>query len=439
MKGKGKNMGSQDKDCPLQYPDFLPVDHTKLCPRYTAVLQRDKDDSVSIVELDSLQTEMETLFSSVAKRMRLLEGEVQILTNWQDRASGKKGGKGTPSPCPSPSGKRGKGSDERPSKKFKSDGGKGGPSRGGKNRSSQPAKILDYSYAESPINDLPKLPKNEASRFWTAVEPYCADITNNDLKVLQDLLQCQEDDSDYYKIPPLGKHYSQKWSQDDMFEEQKEGAKITDKRLSSSSTSAISDESSTLLSRTENNMDIEESSPFGPLTQRLVSALIEENIMAPMEDSNEIENQEAIEANAAMSPKSLAKQLNIGNTVMLERRIRRELEEQGILEADDVLDSDPEDEILQELKKKQSELKAVTQHNTLVTKKLLRLAKDEMERQELRKKMAAADLEVMETWRKIQNARQKKKVLTKKEKEVAFKVLKERETIVKQLELSYAM
>ena len=32
-----------------------------------------------------------------------------------------------------------------------------------------------------------------------------------------------------------------------------------------------------------------EESPFGPLTQRLVSALIEENIMTPMDDTmNEI-------------------------------------------------------------------------------------------------------------------------------------------------------
>ena len=30
-----------------------------------------------------------------------------------------------------------------------------------------------------------------------------------------------------------------------------------------------------------------------------------------------------------MSPRSLAKQLNIGNTASLERRIKRELEEQG--------------------------------------------------------------------------------------------------------------
>jgi len=34
MKGKGKAI--LDKDCPLQFPDLQPVDHTTECPKYTA-------------------------------------------------------------------------------------------------------------------------------------------------------------------------------------------------------------------------------------------------------------------------------------------------------------------------------------------------------------------------------------------------------------------
>ena len=46
MKGKGKGergvskaqvVTAEDKDgCPLQFPDMSPVDHPRLCPRYTA-------------------------------------------------------------------------------------------------------------------------------------------------------------------------------------------------------------------------------------------------------------------------------------------------------------------------------------------------------------------------------------------------------------------
>ena len=52
-----------------------------------------------------------------------------------------------------------------------------------------------------PMVDLSKLPKNNAvNKFWASVEPYCADISNEDLKFLEDLLRSHEDDSDYFKV-----------------------------------------------------------------------------------------------------------------------------------------------------------------------------------------------------------------------------------------------
>lgn len=47
-----------------------------------------------------------------------------------------------------------------------------------------------------------------------------------------------------------------------------------------------------------------------------------------------------------------------------------------------------------ELRKKQQELKALGQQNLLSLKRLHKLAKDEMSRQELRRKINAADTEV---------------------------------------------
>jgi len=41
-------------------------------------------------ELDMLQTEMETLLAAAAKRMRHLEAEINILTNWQEKGKDKK-------------------------------------------------------------------------------------------------------------------------------------------------------------------------------------------------------------------------------------------------------------------------------------------------------------------------------------------------------------
>ena len=96
----------------------------------------------------------------------------------------------------------------------------------------------------------------------------------------------------------------------------------------------------------------------------------------------------------AISPRALAKQLNIGNPSHLEKRIKRELEEQGLLDSEDKVEDDPDDEILTELKQKQQELKTLCQYNISMTKNLLEKAREEMKKQEQKKKLAAADSEV---------------------------------------------
>ncbi len=93
--------------------------------------------------------------------------------------------------------------------------------------------IKDFDFPESPKpKELPKLPKNDtANRFWASVEPYCQEVTNEDLRVLEDLLRSHEDDVEYQKVPSLGKHYSQKWAHEDMLEEQREGRGTNVKHL----------------------------------------------------------------------------------------------------------------------------------------------------------------------------------------------------------------
>lgn len=74
---------SELKDCPpLKYYDFKPVEHVKVCPRYTAVLGRSEDDGIGIEELDTLQLELETLLSSATRRLRALEEQRQVGTSW---------------------------------------------------------------------------------------------------------------------------------------------------------------------------------------------------------------------------------------------------------------------------------------------------------------------------------------------------------------------
>lgn len=181
---------------------------------------------------------------------------------------------------------------------------------------------------------------------------------------------------------------------------------------------------------------------FGALTQRLVSCLIEENLLngGPVDcktTSNEMLDSKG--TNGSPNHK-VFKSLNLGNTAQLERRIRKELEEHGIISLDDILsgtdsnNTGDEDEILDELKRCQLELKALTSKNQSQLKRLLGLAKKEMTRQEVKQKLQMVDAEVVEAYRRICSAKQKKRSPSKKERESARKALKERDQLVRQLQ-----
>lgn len=180
----------------------------------------------------------------------------------------------------------------------------------------------------------------------------------------------------------------------------------------------------------------EDGCPFGHLTQRLLQALVEENIISPIEDSPipEISGKESGTDGASTSPRSQMKPFSAPHTKSLEVRIKEELIAQGLLESEDRPAEDSEDEVLAELRKRQAELKALSAHNRAKKQELLRLAKEEMNKQELRHRVRMADNEVMDAFRKIMAARQKKRTPTKKEKDQAWKALKERESILKLLD-----
>lgn len=94
--------------------------------------------------------------------------------------------------------------------------------------------MQEYEFTDEPAAAtgaeaaLPRIPRNDApDRFWSSVEPYCTELTNDDMKSMEELLTVGSggdgSDDDYYKVPQLGKHYSLRWAQEDLQTEQKEG------------------------------------------------------------------------------------------------------------------------------------------------------------------------------------------------------------------------
>ena len=443
-KGKGKEKAGGDtidlSDFPINLAEFANGDQSKFVPRYSSVLKRNEQDGVGMEDIDALQMELEAMLSSTVVRKLALKEEYEVLQDF-DRFKGQKFKRGSGPSSPGkrtfPGGKEG-----RSAKKLKM-GGKPAPSEAGgkvvgmpKLKSDAAGPAFDPLQNEQirPVAETtkPVLPKNETpSRFWAFVEPYCAPITQDDIKLLEDLIKGHSDMSEYYKVPKLGQHYTQRWAKEDLENERLRGA--GDANVSGDSKGA--DEAAQLLKKAE---AANEETPFGELTQRLVAGLMEENQINPAdveESTKKGSGGESSDTENAASKGQLIKSLNITNAENLEARVRKELEEQGIIDPkEDTKEGIENDEILEELARCQNELKAVSNHNLQQLKRLLKAAKEEMARQEVRNKLQAADNEVMEAYRKISQARAKKKPPTKKERDQAWKALKEREIIIKQLE-----
>jgi len=79
-------------------------------------------------------------------------------------------------------------------------------------------------------------------------------------------------------------------------------------------------------------------------------------------------------------------------------------------------------------------LKVISNHNIHQLKRLRKLAYDEMSRQELKRRLQLADNDVLDIYRKITASKQKKKPPTKEEMDLAWKSLKDRELLLRQID-----
>jgi len=421
------------KECPLTFPELGSVDHVRSLPRYSALVA---EEGVSMEELDGLQLELELLLSSILVRQMSMSSQITLVDQLEK-------GKYVPKTASSPGKKMRRDEVDRPSKKQKSETGKArdilsspGPPPGGKQnkvkcsigRNNEP--VFDVPDIATPEVPKPPPPKNDiTNRFWQHVEQYCQEISTDDIKVLEDLISSPiNDDSDYFKIPPLGRHYTLRWAQEDLQDEQKEGIKLAEgKKKNLKTESGGTDVSDKLLREVDLNGCSDDVAPLGPLTQRLIAGLVEENVLM-----NDIENK-AVDGLGVSRP-GFMKSLGLGSASSLEKRIKKELQEQGIMETDYNNDED-DDEILSELRRCQAELRAVLSHNSTQLNRLLTLARESLVRHDLKKKLRDADHKVIEAYRTIAAARQKKKTPSKKDKDAAWKYLKDREGIVRQLDL----
>ena len=155
------------------------------------------------------------------------------------------------------------------------------------------------------------------ARFWQFVEPYCAPITPEDVKLLEELLKGYGDMGEYYRVPPLGQHFAIRWAKEDLEAEKAKGGGDENKDVKEDVVKMLKKEKA-------------ESSPFGELTQRLVQGLMEENLMTQVDD---MQVQSGKDEDSG-TKNSFIQSLKVANGDSLEKRLKKELEEQGIVSAE---------------------------------------------------------------------------------------------------------
>lgn len=372
-------------------------ENSKYLPRYSVALTKFTDDLYPADELDSIQLELELLLSTVALRYRKLKSEFDAL---EDKSHKKHNA--------STSNSQGKRKRDDGNKKTTKE----------TKTSTQTSKVAKAKASNSPAhiqqtddNDLdavpssqqnsqqsngqtnPKVlvPKNDIpNKFWLSVEPYCMPITQEDIKLLDDLIE-EYSGPLVPPIPELGAHYTTRWAAEDLRDEQdnsNQNAKAN-KRF----TNAVNAEVTNMLKKGEKILG---EGVTGPLTQRLVAALLEENLLQSdvlgISDGTSSVNNESNDSCGENNSSSANRMTSLlRNGIDVELRLKKELIELGILED---FSKEKDDEVLSEIKRVRTELQSIAEYNFNELKQLQAAAREEMKRLEIKRKLDLVDQEV---------------------------------------------
>ncbi|XP_017034699.1 transcriptional adapter 3 [Drosophila kikkawai] len=475
---------------------IIPVIRTRdvprLLPTIATALQRPSDDHLAAEDLDAVQLELEQMLSNVALRTRVLKAEYDSLDKDDKRQDRRKMDRvpGSP-PCQSsmlngllgiggtsstgvgsPSGGGGGASSSSNTKRkrdeptgvrkkhssmtiLKQQGGVSGSAKHQAKNSpiaNHTDDSMDYLPTlvsanasgsvlphHQPQPQLPKVsvPKNDTpNKFWLSIEPFCMPLTNEDLRLIDDLLE-QYRGPLVPPVPTLGPHYSTVWAQEDMKALQPGGARVK------------SQNASAMLKKAEGMV---EESITGPLTQRLVSALMEESLLTlPSEQaavgehsnsttSSSNENTHSHSSSSAAAAAAAAASGNFRSLSMLkhgvgiEQRLKKELLENGLIDPSEFAAHEDVDEVLLEIKRVTAEISSVSQFNSEELKRLRAAASEEIKRIAIKRKLDVVDQEILECYKRMLQYRAKRKGHTIEEKQEILRLTNEQRLLADQLE-----
>eukprot|EP00158_Paraphelidium_tribonemae_P006089 Partr_v1_DN27675_c1_g1_i1_m65189 putative transcriptional adaptor 3 len=227
-----------------------------------------------------------------------------------------------------------------------------------------------------------------STTFWNYIDAFFKNITEDDLQVLEEGM---DDDPEPYLMPPLGRPYQRVWAEEDK---------------------AVTAKSRKVKNQRQDDSGISPDLYCGPLTERLLSALIEEDII--FDSSSQYRSDYAMLE--PVSPSGVPATSNIREPskeemYSIEQRLKRELRILGLLEDEMDVDED-DDEVSRELRRLQDELRRVTVVNRSRKQIVRERAIDQMALCEYRLVLDELDKQVEQAFLKRQRIIQKRKKKT---------------------------
>ncbi|KAJ2365928.1 Transcriptional regulator [Coemansia sp. RSA 2611] len=230
--------------------------------------------------------------------------------------------------------------------------------------------------------------------YWTSLEPYFRNITDEDIA----FLESTNEDQELYVIPKLGKFYAYAWAEEEVthFPDHMHSSKTRylAKSLLGSDTSSKSRPSHSALAGNSVGSDMAlNTSRLAPLTERIVSALVAERLVLNGGSRIKTENGDSApnggnldyrsdteDGTTEIEPYQLSSN---GETLSLEDRLKRELRYIGIIDDDDVdWDGREDDEVCVTIRALQRQLREQTKVNKLRKARLLPISKEHIGFQE---------------------------------------------------------
>lgn len=203
-------------------------ENPKFLPRYTAALTKPATDLFAAEELDGVQLELELLLSTVSLRYRSLKSGFDSLDR-EDKTHKKNEKHASNAP-----GKKRK-CDDNVKKTAKEAKVIGQPPKVAKVKTNASDSPVHSQHTDDSMDAFPMknnnastsqqnpkvlIPKNDIpNKFWLSVEPYCMPITQEDVKMLDDMIE-EYSAPLVPPIPELGPHYTSRWAAEDIRDEQ---------------------------------------------------------------------------------------------------------------------------------------------------------------------------------------------------------------------------